>query len=117
LHRQDTWSDLQLFAVVNLGVIFLFSWFKTRFVDTADMISPEELEKKPFWLSIYEVTLPPAYACIWGAHPFRSLAYQLLQVCRLLQLAQKRSGTFNLHSHLQSTTIHGLTCKGPRSLG
>lgn len=53
--RQDTWSDLQLFAVVNLAVIFLFGWLKTHLVDAADSISPEELENKPFWLSIYQV--------------------------------------------------------------
>ncbi|CAL8468748.1 g8288 [Coccomyxa elongata] len=53
--RQDTWSDLQLFAVVNLAVIFLFGWLKTHLVDAADSISPEELENKPFWLSIYQI--------------------------------------------------------------
>ncbi len=56
LCRQDTWSDLQLFAVVNLAVIFLFGWLKTHLVDASDSISPEELDSKPFWLSIYQVT-------------------------------------------------------------
>lgn len=55
MHRQDTWSDLQLFAVVNLGVIFLFGWLKTHLVDASDADFPEELDNKPFWLSIYQV--------------------------------------------------------------
>lgn len=56
-HRQDTWSDLQLFAVVNLAVILGFGWVKTHLVDASDMISQEDLDNKPFWLSIYEVAL------------------------------------------------------------
>lgn len=53
--RQDTWSDLQLFAVVNLGVILLFGWLKSHLVDTADSDFPMDPDNKPFWLSIYQV--------------------------------------------------------------
>ena len=53
--RQDTWSDLQLFGVVNLGVIFLFGWLKTHLVDAADAVPREQLDSRPVWTSIYEV--------------------------------------------------------------
>ncbi len=53
--RQDTWSDLQLFGVVNLGVIFLFGWLKTHLVDASDAVPREQLDAKPVWNSIYEV--------------------------------------------------------------
>ena len=56
--RQDTWSDLQLFGIVNLAVIFLFSWLKAHLVDVADTGSSAEQLNKPFWTSLYEVLRP-----------------------------------------------------------
>ncbi len=53
--RQDTWSDLQLFGIVNLAVIFLFSWLKAHLVDVADSGRSAEDVNKPFWTSLYEV--------------------------------------------------------------
>ena len=53
--RQDTWSDLQLFGIVNLAVIFLFSWLKAHLVDVADSGTSAEEMNKPFWTSLYEV--------------------------------------------------------------
>ena len=53
--RQDTWSDLQLFGIVNLAVIFLFSWLKAHLVDVADSGTSAEELNKPFWTSLYEV--------------------------------------------------------------
>ena len=52
--RQDTWSDLQLFGVVNLIVILAFGWLKTNLVDAIDSLSREDLASKPLWNSIYE---------------------------------------------------------------
>ena len=54
--RQDTWSDLQLFGLVNLGVIFLFSWLKAHLVDVADSGRSADEMNKPFWTSLYEVS-------------------------------------------------------------
>lgn len=54
--RQDTWSDLQLFGLVNLGVIFLFSWLKAHLVDVADSGETFQQMNKPFWTSLYEVS-------------------------------------------------------------
>ncbi len=53
--RQDTWSDLQLFGIVNLAVIFLFSWLKAHLVDVADSGTSAEELNKPFWTILYEV--------------------------------------------------------------
>ena len=53
--RQDTWSDLQLFGIVNLAVIVLFSWLKAHLVDVADSGTSAEEMNKPFWTSLYEV--------------------------------------------------------------
>ncbi len=54
--RQDTWSDLQLFGIVNLAVIFVFSWVKAHLVDVADSGTSAEELNKPFWTSLYEVS-------------------------------------------------------------
>ena len=76
--RQDTWSDLQLFGLVNLGVIVLFSWLKAHFVDVADSGESAEQMNKPFWTSLYEVSAPPELLPMrWG-----SLAH-VEMVCRL----------------------------------
>lgn len=67
--RQDTWSDLQLFGLVNLGVIFLFSWLKAHLVDVADSGRSADEMNKPFWTSLYEVSahaeLPPMQMELW----------------------------------------------------
>ena len=57
-NRQDTWSDLQLFGVVNLIVILAFGWLKTNLVDAVEGLSHEDLSHKPFWSSIYEACCP-----------------------------------------------------------
>jgi hypothetical protein len=57
-NRQDTWSDLQLFGVVNLIVILAFGWLKTNLVDAVEGLSREDLAHKPFWSSIYEARSP-----------------------------------------------------------
>ena len=55
--RQDTWSDLQLFGVVNLIVILAFGWLKTNLVDAVDSLSRGDPASKPLWSSIYEAGL------------------------------------------------------------
>ena len=65
--RQDTWSDLQLFGLVNLGVIFLFSWLKAHLVDVADSGESFEQMKKPFWTSLYEVSARAELLSIKGS--------------------------------------------------